>query len=354
MRRRCCLLVITIVLLLVMGSTFLTGAEVDGPISLRAGHFTAPPSTGPVTHIFIKNHTDNAYRGIIRAQFPAGWRSNPQEQSVFLDPRETKQVPFVLENATDRASNIYPLEISAEGGGGHIVRKQNVLCVSAPFFKPKIDGNSKEWRDAIPVTFSHGTKKTVVKTYWNQRQFCLLVEVEEDKLIGYRKKPGVGGIDAVRFALFPRGVVTGSKPTDKAQRYEFLITDSAAFFSADKCFMLLKPEDTLSVTQSSRDLSGLVCKEAKVVVKRHKKITLYECAIAYSLIPKIKLGVGREIGFALLIHDPDGTGVRDWSESMGLWSSPNRYAWCVSEITGWGKYVPRMNKIDWGLCSSKH
>ena len=106
--------------------------------------------------------------------------------------------------------------------------------------------------------------------------------------------------------------------------------------------------------QSSRDLSGLVCKEAKVVVKRHKKITLYECAIAYSLIPKIKLGVGREIGFALLIHDPDGTGVRDWSESMGLWSSPNRYAWCVSEITGWGKYVPRMNKIDWGLCSSKH
>ena len=353
--RRCCYICVFIVgLVLSVGSSLVLGDEVDAPIALRAGHFTVPPSTGPVTHVFVKNLTDKPYQGSIGLRWPEGWRSNPLEQSIFLDALETKQIPFAIENATDRKSNQYPVEITARSQKGRIVHKQTVVCASAPYFKPKIDGNSKDWSDAIGVSFSCRDKKTVVKTYWNQRQFCLLVEVEEDKLIGYRKKSGTSGIDAVRFALFPKGVVTGTKATDKAQRYEFMLCDSASLFSADKCLMLLRPEDSLGIAQSSREFSTLVCKEVKVVVKRQKKITRYECSVPYSLIPGIKLGVGRELGFSLLVHDADGTGIRDWSETMGLWPSANPFAWCVSEITPWGNYVPGVNKIEWGLCSSKH
>ncbi len=330
------------------------GVDDGAPVALRVGHFTVTPSTGPVSHVFVKNQCDQPYQGTVRVQWPAGWRADPSSHDVSLNPLETKRLAFVLEKATDLAANLYSVEIVAEGNGGRTVHKQDVMCTSAPFYKPKIDGKDKDWADAIGVTCSFEGKKTIVKTFWNQKQFCLLVEVEEDELNGYRKKVGTEGIDALRFALYPKGANTGDKPSDLAQRYEFLIAGSASRFSSDKCFLLLEHGDPLSLTQDTRDITSLLCKDVRVVVKRSKTTTLYECAIPSALIPKIRLGVGREIGFALLVHDADGTGVRDWTDAMGLWTVPNPLSWCKTDITPWGDYLPHTNRIVWGLCSSKH
>lgn len=337
-----------------LGSHASMANDDSAPVTLRAAHFTVPPSTGPVSHVLIKNLTDQSYQGTIRLKLPTSWSANKTDWTVTLNPHETKQLPFVLENAIDLESNRYPVEILAQGPGGRVAHKQDAVCTSAPFFKPKIDGKTQDWADAIPVTFSHQGKKTMISSYWNQDQFCLLVEVEEDKHIGYRKKASAGGFDAIQFALFPKGAVTGRQPAEKAQRYEFLIIGAASRFSADKCFLLISPADTLSLTQMPRKLADLSCKEAKVVVKRRKNLTLYECAIPYAVIPKIRLGVGREIGLALLVHDTQGTGIRDWSEAMNLWATPNPLAWCTIDRIPWGNYSPQVNRITWGLCSSKH
>jgi hypothetical protein len=332
----------------------LLGSDTHAPVVLRVGHFTVTPSTGPVVHVFVKNQLDQPYQGTVRVQWPAGWRADPLSHAVSMNPLETKRLAFVLEKATDLAANLYPVEIVTEGNGARTVHKQDVMCTSAPFYKPKIDGKDKDWVDAIGVTCSYRGKKTIIKTFWNQKQFCLLVEVEEDKLNGYRKKVGTEGIDAIRFSLYPKGANAGDKPSDQAQRYEFLVAASVSRFSSDKCFLLLKHGDPLSLTQDARDPTTLICKAAQVVVKRNKKTTLYECAIPSALIPKIRLGVGREIGFALLVHDADGTGVRDWKETLGLWTQPNPFAWSTCTLTPWSDYIPHTNKIVWGLCSSKH
>ena len=64
---------------------------------------------------------------------------------------------------------------------------------------------------------------------------------------------------------------------------------------------------------------------------------------------------GREFCFSVLVHDPDGTGLRDWGEHAGLWPGQRkRLAWCVWGGVKWSDSIPFDGKIEWGLCSSKH
>ena len=339
-------------LLLMLLAASATGAE---PVALRAEHFVVPPSTGPVTHVLVQNRLDTPYSGTVRLKLPDGWRLNPAERAVSLKPRETKRVPFAIERAVGAEANAYAVEVTATGGGTRVVRTQRVVCASAPYGKPKTDGRLRDWGDAIPITFVAGGKRTVVRALWNKRQFCLAVEVEEDKLIGYSGKPPAGGFDAVQFALAPRETTTGAQPADKAVRCEFLIAASTGLFARDRCFALIRPGASLAVAQKPRGLAPLELKEAKVAVKRRRGVTCYECAIPSSALPGIRLSVGTELCFSLLVHDPDGTGVRDWGEAAGLWPwRRSRLAWCTWQGAQWGGYVPFDGKIEFGLCSSKH
>ena len=57
----------------------------------------------------------------------------------------------------------------------------------------------------------------------------------------------------------------------------------------------------------------------------------------------------------LLVHDPDGTGLRDWGASAGLGPvERNRLAWCRWKGAVWPEAPPFDGKIEWGLCSSIH
>ena len=178
-------------------------------------------------------------------------------------------------------------------------------------------------------------------------------EVVVDNLAG-RGTRATGGFYALLFANSPRDAATGTKPADKAARYEFLVVGGAGMFGRARCFALIEPGAALSVAQERRALEPLVLKEAQVAVRRRRGITCYECAIPASAIAGIRLTVGREICFSALVHDPDGTGLRDWGEAAGLWASQrSRLAWCVWEGLEWGRDAPFDNKIEWGLCSSK-
>ena len=321
-------------------------------VAVRAENFTVPPATGPVTHVLTRNTGDTECTVTIEPKFPSGWQWTPRNRTVTLASGEAKRLPFTIEKASDAKSNRYAIEITVAQGSDKTIRRQDVVCASAPYFKPKIDGKFKDWSDAIPMTFTTSGKKTVVSTYWDKRNFYLYVQVEENKLHSYKRDAAV--VDAVQFALAARSAITASAEQDKAQRSEFLIVDVGGMFAKDRCFQLIKPGQELSVTQEPGDLDTLGFKDAKVAVKRQGKITHYECAIPFAAIPTIRPAVGREIRFSILVHDPDGTGIRDWGKAAGLWPEQrNRFGWCLWDSVKWSADPPYDGKVEFGFCSSK-
>lgn len=321
-------------------------------VEVRVCNFTVPPSTGPLTHILVRHTLDTAQTVTVQPKFPDGWQWAPKQRTVTLKAGQVERVPFTIEKAVDLDSNRYPVEVTIGIGHERKVHRQTIVCASAPYFKPKIDGKFKDWSDAIPATFTTEGKKTIVSTYWNKKYFYLYVQVEEDKLYSYKKNASF--VDGLQVAIARRDTVTQSGPGEKAQRYELLFVNLEGMFAKDKCFFLLKPGEELSLTQKTRPLDSLEFEEARVVVKRQGKITHYECAIPFAAMPQIKPETGREIALSILVHDPDGTGVRDWGRAAGLWPwQRNRFAWCTWGSVKWAE-APYDSKVEWGLCSSKH
>ncbi len=323
-------------------------------IAVRVENFTVPPSTGPLTHILIRNSGDATQQVTAQPKFPTGWRWTPNQRTLTIAPGQTERLPFTIEKATDLAANRYPVEVAVTCGANTTLHRQTIVCASAPYSKPKIDGKFKDWSDAIPLTFTTDGKDTVVSTYWDKRNFYLYVQVEEDKLRAYKK--GAVVVDAVQVAIAPRTAVTPDVATAPAQRHEFLLVGASGPFAKAKCFTLISTGDALSIAAQQRTVADLTELDgARVVVKRRGKITHYECTIPFAGLSGIRPDVGREIRLSLVVHDPDGTGRRDWGKAAGLWPDQrNPLAWCAWGQTSWTDDPPYDSKSEWGLCSSKH
>ena len=336
--------------LLVGGAGPLVGAE---PVALRVESFTVAPTSQPVAHVVVKNLRDVPYQGTVTLGVPDGWRITPAERDVALAPGQTDRVAFDIHGGVTLEANRYPVEVSATGAGARVSREQDVAATSAPYSKPTIDGDPADWDEAIPVTFTTGGKKTVVSTFWSSRRFSLLVAVEEDRLIGLSGDASAGPLDAVQLAISPKGSSTGTSPDDEAVRWEFLFVASDG---GGKCFKLAEPGTPLAQTQKPRALGPLAYDDAKVAVRRQGKTTFYEMALPFRpMRNRIRPSEGREFCLSLVVHDPDGTGVRDWGRAAGLWPSErNRLAWGRWHGDDWGDNPPFDNKLPWGLCSSKY
>jgi len=325
------------------------------PVALRVESFTVPPSSQPLVFVVAKNLRDVPYQGSLTIKAPEGWRLAPFERQLTLKPGETRRVPFTVERGSSVQSNSYPVEVSATGAGATVVRKQDVVCASAPYFNPTIDGDPGEWKDAIPVTFTSGGRKTIISTYWNRRQLSLLVAVEEQELIAYRQGPTPEPFDAVQIALSPQDTQTGNSPDDQATRCELLFVSTGSG-TTGKCFQLASPGMKLAEAAKGRRLEPLQCDKATVAVSRTGTVTYYECGIPFSLMSgQIRPSEGREFCLSVLVHDPDGTGIRDWGQAAGLWTwQRNPLAWSRFPGAKWGPQPPFENKLPWGLCSSKY
>jgi len=329
-------------------------ATAGEPVALRAESFMVPPSTQPLVFVDVKNLLKGPYRGSIAMKVPDGWRIDPSSREISLAAGETKRVPFTIEQGLNVEANSYPIVVSATGAGETVVRRQEVACTSAPYFKPTIDGQPDDWKDAIPVTFTSGNKKTVISTYWNRRRFSILVAVEEDKLVAYGKGPAAGGFDAVQLAVSPQDARTATSPDGEAARFEFLFVATGE--GKGTCFRLAAPGDKLSETQRCRDLGPLAYDDAEVAVGRRQGTTYYECSIPFRpMRERIRPSEGREFFLSVLVHDCDGTGIRDWGQAAGLWPwQRNALAWSRWEGAKWGQKPPFDNKLQWGLCTSKY
>jgi len=321
------------------------------PVALRVESLMVPPSTQPMFFVRVKNLGDEAYEGTLSVRVPEKWRIAPSERQVTLKPGETLRVPFTIEWGANAKDNFYTIEMIADGADRKVVRRQKVVAASAPYFKPTIDGVIDEWDDALPVAFTTDGKRSVVRTYWNRRSISILIAVEEDALVPYRESDR---FDAVQLAISPQGTTTGTKPDDEASRFEFLFV--AGDDGNAKCFQLATPGMKLSEAARCRKLLPLAYDDAKVVVTRDGKTTYYECSLPFSpMRDAIRPSEGRELFLSVLVHDPDGTGRRDWGQAAGLWPSQrNPLAWSRFDENQWGDTPPMDNKLEWGLCTSKY
>jgi hypothetical protein len=328
-------------------------APAGEPVALRVGSFTVAPAHTPHAVVTVKNLGPSLYEGTLRVKGPEGWTIAPPEQKVALGAGQTKRVKFTVAKGTILQSNVYPLEVVATGGGATIVHRQDVVCTSAPYFRPTIDGKLDDWKDAIPVTFLCSGKKTVVSTYWNRKQFALLVAVEEEKLVPWQADSGPAGCDAVQLAISPDDAPTGTSPDAPSGRYEFLLVATGG--GRGRCFQLADPATKLGQTQKARALAPLALEQAEIAVRRNGGVTYYECAIPFKNLAEIRPSEGREFCLSVLVHDPDGTGLRDWGHAAGLWPEErNRLAWSDWPGAKWPNQPPFDNKLPWGLCSSKY
>jgi hypothetical protein len=346
--------------LLIVGGLVGSASAAD-PVAMRVGSFMVAPAHMPPVIVFVKNPGTAPYDGTIRVKLPDGWKHEPAEEPISLPPGQTGQVRFNIKEARTTEENSYSVEVTATGAGTTVTHRQDVFCTSAPYFKPEIDGKIDDWDDAIPVIFTSGGRQTLIATYWNRSQFSILVGIEEDKLVPYRAGAAAESFDAVQVAISPQKTETGAEEDDPATRYEFLFV-STGKGTEGKCFQLAEPGMKLAQGQAERPLADLEFDKAKIAVVSHKdgppyvkNFTYYECGIPFRSLSKIKAGEGREFFLSVLVHDPDGTGVRDWGQAAGLWPSQrNRLAWSRFPGAQFGEQAPFDNKTQWGMCSSKY
>ncbi len=345
MKRLCCLLCVLAV-----------SAAAAGNLRVRVHNFVVNPSTGPVTTITVTNPGDAPFAGTLEARFPAGWKVTPASHALDLPAGAVKQLSFAIEEASDaRRTNRYDVAVTVRSNATAVTETQTVVWAGAPYFKPKIDGSAKEWGDAVPIRWTSGGKQTVVSQYWNKKRFCLLVQVEEDRLIGRKGSSAQSGMDAIQFALAPKAAVTGTNKSDRAARSEFLAADSGSMWASDACYLLTKPDTPLGGAGKAEGLDTLRLEDAEVAVKRSGRTTVYELAIPFAHMPALRPTPGREYCFSLLVHDPDGTGIRDLGTIMNLQDSRrNPLAWRSWPNAKWSRQPPFDNKVEFGFCSSVH
>lgn len=332
-----------------IGSVLLAGitaAYANEPVALRITNMSVAPAHMPAVKVWIKNRDEVSYTGSLQLELPDGWSHTPASQDVALEAGATTSVSFTIHDGKTREDNRYTLVAVAKGAGQEVRRSQEIVCASAPYFKPEIDGKVDDWKDAIPVAFVTQGKQNTISTFWNRRQFSILVAVEEDEL--------TPAADAVQIAVSPQDTETSTSADDEATRYEFLLTAGGAG-QGSQCFQLAEPGTKLGELQRHRKLADLEIKDPNLVVWRDGNMTYYEWGISFRDLSGIRPSEGREFFLSVLVHDPDGTGLRDWGEAAGLWPCQrNRLAWSAWPGAKWPNKPPMDNKLEWGMCSSKY
>ncbi|MHB8900738.1 MAG: COG1470 family protein [Thermoguttaceae bacterium] len=333
------------------GMVLAAGAGAGEPVGLRVANMAVAPAHMPAVKVWIENRGEGPYEGELTLRLPEGWTLDPASQRVSLKAGETSSASFTIHDARTLEENRYPVSAVARGDGGEVCRTQEIVCASAPYFKPEIDGRSDDWKDAIPVTFVTGGKGTSISTYWNRRQFAMLVGVEEQELAP--RRPGEP-FDAVQVAISAQGTATSTTADGQAGRWEFLLTAGGAG-EESQCFQLAQPGTKLAETLNPRPLKGLEADGTELAVWREGNTTWYEWGVSFRDLADIRPGEGREFCLSVLVHDPEGTGLRDWGQAAGLWPSQrSRLAWSDWEGASWPKDPPMDNKVEWGMCSSKY
>lgn len=310
-----------------------TAAAGEPPFQVRMENFTVTPSTGPVVNVEIRNRSEQNMEAAVKVRWPDGWKGAPEEQKVTLPPGETAKAAFTIEKAIDVAANRYPVTIEASAGDHFVTRSQQVVCATAPYLKPQLDGRLDDWRDAAPITFTTGGRATTVMTCWNRKQFWLAVRAEQMNA------------GAVQFSLAPGAA-------EHPERFEFVVVAPEKDGPA-KCCQLMQPGDDPAIAEQLRPLAGLESDAVEARATRDGTTMCFEITAPVNAIPGLRPTPGRTFRFSLLVHTPDG--LRDLGAVMNLWEDrPAPRSWSRWEGAAFGATPPSDGGAEFGFSSSIH
>lgn len=321
------------------------------PVRIRIEPLTVPPATQPLVSVVVRNLGEEPCAGTLSIAGPGEWRIAPDSQPMELAASAEKRFAFNIEKARNVEANVYPFTIQARIVDQLVRCEQSVFVASAPYSKATVDGRADEWQDAIPVSFQQQGQRTTISTFWNRKRFALLIAVQEQRHVGYTGADGPPG-DAVQLAI------SSPEPPDAAgaktaRRFEFVLTSAGG---AAKCFQLAAWDTPRELAGQLRSLEPLVCSDAETAIVRDGDVSYYECSLPFSVLCEaVEPAEGREFFLSVLVHDPDGTGVRDLGRAAGLWTQPDdAQAWSRWRGMAAGNEPPLGNQVRWGLCTSKY
>ena len=323
------------------------------PLRVRMENFVVTPSTGPVANVLVQNRSERAINVVVRVRWPEGWKGAPAEQTVSVGPNAMAKAAFTIEKAVDAAANRYTVVVEARAGDVIVTRTQQVVCATAPYLKPQVDGKLDDWKDAVPITFATADKATTVMTCWNRKQFCVAVRAEQMKA------------GAVQFALAAEGgasfqLATVDEKNRKLEacatlaspRFEFVVVAPEQDGPA-KCFLLMRPGDDSKLAEQSRTLEGLKCGDVQATATRDGAATCFEIAVPVKLVPELQPTPGRPFRFSLLVHEAGG--LRDLGTVMNLWDDQRHpRSWCRWKGAAFGPTPPFDSNVEFGFSSSIH
>ncbi len=302
---------------------------------VRCRNFLVNPSTGPVGEVEVA--AAEAWSGRVALAPPEGWRIEPAAFEVALPAAGSTRLSYRVVKARENAANAYPFAVSVAGAAA---RTQTVRVASAPYGRAKVDGRlGDEWRDAIPLRFETGGLATTVRVFWDEEALTLSAEVEERALSPAGKAKGASGRhDALQLWL---GASAGA-----AERHEFLVEPVTA--SRAVCRRLAGP----GAAEGAAEVPG-----ARAAVRHSRGVTVYEVALPLEALQGVRADAGREFAFSLLVHDPDGAGLRDLGAALNRPEAERRAPparWTLWPGGCWAGAAPYDGGSEFGFCSSVH
>jgi hypothetical protein len=182
----------------------------------------------------------------------------------------------------------------------------------------------------------------------------MLVAVQEDRLVARHEDAPDQPFDAIQLAIAAEHASTPQSSAAISSRLELLLVGGDA--ATGGSFLLATPGTSLSATRRPRPLETLRDEDTALVVWRDDGVTYYECSVSWKpLRDALRPSEGRAFCFSLLVHDPDGTGLRQWGSAAGMWPwERTPFAWSDWPGAAWEDQPPFDSKTPWGLCSSKY
>ena len=354
-------LFVVLVVLVFMGHLDADEPTSDG-IGLRAEALLVVPSHYPALRVWVNNDQAQAFSGHLSLELPEGWTTNPAEHSVNLESGASQRYSFTVQHGKNHSENRYPVTMVLHEDDGRTIRAdQLVSAATAPYFKVTIDAQIDDWDDAVPVEMMTDGKKTTVATLWNRRTFSVLVAVEEDRLltdsIDDHDKPG--SVDAVQLSIGP--VPSSTLNSGESPSSDEMLKSRQLLIVAKPVNQPIDAKDSLSLLNAvcyDLDDDCSLLEDVAVAVRRDADVgvTYYELSIPFrTVLSAIQPSEGREFRFSMLVHDPDGVGLRDLGARFGtpkaLTPDESWTQWKGDSLEG---EKPRSRRQPWGMCSSKY
>ncbi|MBI2194250.1 MAG: hypothetical protein HYU36_19915 [Planctomycetes bacterium] len=311
-------------------------ARVIPPIAMTLEPLAEPLSPGRRLVLNLRNQMRRTIFGRVSVTPSAGWSLAETEiEYAPVEPFATTSVTYTVREVSAKPAEAEPeIEVTATGTGGEVAARRSLpldfaVCRRART-PPRIDGNLPDWEGALPMHLGRieqallgqqpwdwkgpADLSGVVYTLWDENHFYLAARVTDD-IAGkedWGQETWQG--DSFHFAL-DTGLDRG--PFQDDNDYEFIAAPTPY---GPVCWSWYTPEGR----------SHLPNEKVQIAIRSGGKNTLvYELAVPYSEIAKLKPVAGLRIGFAALLTDNDGFGRRGWLEwgsGLGGRKCPKDYA----------------------------